>query len=465
MNELQGLHAFCHLQHSHQAENRFGRMFQLPPLFTAADDLKKIGALGGPMDGGVNANRTATVPVGFVFFGQLVDHDITLDVVSSLDQSANLSNTSNARTPTLDLDCIYGSGPEPHPYLYHGNGIYKGIKLLTGEDGTASSQSAQLAMNDLCRSAGETAIIGDPRNDENRIVSQIQLGVIRFHNKVVDHLSVGLKGKELFEEARKLVTWHYQWVVIHDYLVAICGKAPVSRILGQGRDFYCSENQQPFIPVEFSAAAYRFGHSMVPQKIQVQKNDTAFELFGSVLGRGFTPLSDERAVVDWHELLNTSENRQVQMAEKLDTKMASDLLNLPFIDPDAVPSLASRNLLRGQTFRLPSGEAVAEAMGRNASEIASISVAAQTSVGDNIDLSNGTPLWFYLLTEAETIGRETTPGSFDKGEGLGPVGAKIIAETLIGLVELDERSFLAQNRNWTPTEGVAVSTLGELLTY
>lgn len=465
---LSGIHAFCHLGHQGSAGDRFGRMFDLPPLFLPVDTLKALGAKGGPMDGGTNANRTATVPVGMVFFGQFIDHDITLDVETSLDQVVNLDELSNARTPTLDLDCIYGEGPEASPFFYHATGDFSGVKLLTGADGTAApGQDPALAADDLQRTSHGTAIIGDPRNDENRIVSQLQLGMIRFHNKIVDELHAPpseLEGAELFEEARQTTTWHYQWCVLNDLLPAMCGGTVVSEILGKGRQFYCVDNGAPFIPVEFSVAAYRFGHSMVPQKIQVQKNGGSFELFGTKLGRGFSPLSDPDAVVDWNELVNAASGHVVQMAEKMDSKLASDLLDLPFIT-SGESSLATRNLLRGQGFQLPSGEVLAEAMGRDQSEIDQVSQKAANIAGSGIDLSSGTPLWFYLLTEAECIGRETSPGNFDAAEGLGPVGGRIVAETMIGLMELDSRSFMASNRNWDPAEGVGVKTLGEMLTY
>lgn len=470
MKELSGIHAYCHHGYRRQSSDRFGRMFeQLAPLYTLPENLKSLGDQGGPMDGGTSAKRTKTVPVGHIIFGQFVDHDITLDVTSSLSSVADPSLIPNTRTPTLDLDCIYGLGPEAHPFLYHANGGFAGVKLLTGADGTAAAgQSQAHADNDLARSSSGTAIIGDPRNDENRIVSQLQLAMIRFHNNVVESISAQVNapvGKELYRQVRETVTWHYQWVVIQDYLRKICGDAVVADILGNGRKFYCASDNEAYIPVEFSVAAYRFGHSMIPQKIQIQQGRPSLDLFGSILGNGFSPLASDKAVVDWNELVETIAAQNVQLAEKLDSKMATDLLKLPFIPVDDVQSLATRNLLRGQAFLLPSGENVARMMGREEMEIDKISQAARVIAGQGIDMSSGTPLWFYLLVEAEKIGRETHAGHFDKGEGLGPVGARIVAETLIGLIELDSRSYLANNRSWEPTQGVGVTTLGEMLTY
>jgi len=458
MHTLHGINAYCSTSHKRQAGESFGRMFDLPPLTTRASELKKLGAQGGPMDGGTNANRTSSVSVGDVFFGQFIDHDITLDIATSLSATANVSQLQNSRSPSLDLDCIYGMGPEAQPYLY----AEDGVKLLTGAD---TPNATDFQKNDLIRSVQGRALIGDFRNDENRIISQIQLAMIRFHNRIVEELSAHHSGKELYEEARELTTWHYQWVVIHDFLVKICGSGVVNEILGSGRQFYKAQQGDTFIPVEFSVAAYRFGHSMIPQKIQIQKNESALELFGAFLGRGFEPLSNDKAVVDWLELVDSTAGRSVQMAEKMDTKMATDLLKLPFINPPAEQSLATRNLLRGQSFFLPSGENIAKTMNRDSAEIDQVVQAANSIAGNNIDLSIGIPLWFYILTEAETIGRETQANQFDSGEGLGPVGARIVAETLIGLIELDPRSFMAKNRNWEPSDGYNISNLGEMLTF
>lgn len=465
MKKNSELEYFCNCTHDQNVRaGHFGRLFpELPALYTSPDILRALGAKNGPMDGGANANRTSSVAVGQVFFGQFVDHDITLDTSSSFNKVNQATSIRNVRTPTLDLDSIYGNGPEASPYLYVQTGDFGGIKLLTGEDGTGVTQDPTLANEDLARSSQGTAIIGDPRNDENRIISQMQLAMIRFHNNVADHLSAEYSGHELYEETRKLVTYHYHWAVINDFLVDMCGASVVWDILHNGREFYCLD-ETPYIPVEFSVAAYRFGHSMVPQKIQVQKGESAKELFGTTLGLGFKPLASEDGIVDWHELFHTSENRQVQKAEKLDTQLATDLLALPFIT-NGENSLATRNLLRGQSFLMPSGENIALLMGRPETEIKKVSDKADAS--SNNTLSGKTPLWYYLLTEAEEIGRETSSGSFDKAEGLGPVGARIVAEVIIGLMELDSNSYLANDRSWSPVDGLGadVKGVGDLLTY
>lgn len=475
MKSLRGIDAHCDPAHKVQRGDRFGRLFPLAPLFIQAQQLKELGAQSGPMDIQNDCKaRTKTVPLGQIFFGQFVDHDITLDTSSSLGSAVrDASSIQNARTPALDLDCVYGEGPEASPYLYHGEGIFKGIKLMTGADGTAyrDDKADKFAKDDLCRSADGVAIIGDPRNDENRVISQMQLAMIRFHNYIVDSQaeiddSGELVNNEMFEHARRLTTWHYQWAVLHDFLPSVCGQAVVSDILGNGSKFYRAEFGEPFIPVEFSVAAYRFGHSMIPQVIKIKDGKTEHELFSEVMGMGFKPLKNSAGVVDWKVLFSTGRKSTVQMAERLDSKLASVLLKLPFVDEKKdEASLATRNLLRGQAFMLPSGENIARHMHRPEEEIDTVHKAACALAGKKADLRSGTPLWLYLLIEAEKIGRESSSGKFEKGEGLGPVGARIVAETIHGLMALDPHSFLAQQPNWSPDDdGLNVTNVGQMLT-
>jgi len=479
-----GLHALCH--HSVVRSDRFGRMFpHAPPLYIDPRDLAAIADKNGPMKSTGPARKTSGVPVGHIFFGQFIDHDITLDLTSSFARLDAAEATENFRTPTLDLDNIYGDGPDGAPFLYHnvaGGGAgseFNGIKILTGADAPGASA---LAGQDLARSSHGRAIIGDPRNDENRIISQLQLGFIRFHNRVADTLQArGLAGHALFDECRRTVTWHYHWVVVNDFLRAMVGAPLIADILANGRRIYRPDDcpfgaeagADPFIPVEFAVAGFRFGHSMIPQRVQVQAGKPALEVFGATLGFGFSPLGDAKAVVEWPQLLDLSDPT-VDRADKLDTQLAADLLDLPFVGAGDVKSLALRNLLRGQAFRLPSGEYIARACDRPAAEIDKVTARAEALAGaasPAATLRGATPLWLYILAEAGEIGRETSAGSFDKGEGLGPVGGRIVAETIIGLLELDDRAWLGSDRSWSPARATdklgadGVFSLLDLLTY
>ena len=447
MKPLEGIGAFYSRDKGgeHQRDDRFGRLFgDLKPAYAPQHVLKAIGAPGGPMDGKSTNSRTVSVPVGLIFFGQFVDHDMTLDATTTFDSVIDdPGEITNVRTPRLDLDCVYGTGPEAQPFMYAQGGAFGGAKLLTGADNPGQ---AGLREHDVLRSPNDRAVIGDPRNDENRIISQLQLAMIRFHNIVCDALNAegSLTGSHLYEEARKQATWHYQWAVVNEFLVSLCGKPVIDELLGCGRSHF--DGPVGFIPIEFSVAAYRFGHSMIPMKIQTRKGAPAFELFGS-LGRGFQPITDAKAVADWHELLFTPENRKVERALKLDTKLAGDLLALPFIT-NAENSLPTRNLMRGNAFLLPGGEKVAEAIGCDTKQIDKVR-ARVAKLSPELS-THGLPLWLYILAEAEVIGRAEADGSSKEGEGLGPVGATIVAETIIGLLETDRHSYLASNRNWAP---------------
>lgn len=455
---LTELEALCSSTHKHRNGDRFGRLFPgLSPFYCDPDILGRLGGPNGPMKAAARPARTKKVPVGFVFLGQFIDHDITLDITSSLDTVNVANQIPNARTPTLDLDCIYGAGPEAQPFMYSSDRHFKGAKLLTGTEMGESGHRAK----DLAR-VNDVAMIGDFRNDENRIISQLQLGMIRYHNQICEELHAEdshLSGKELYEAARQHCMWHYQWVVLNEFLPTMCGQAVVDRVMARGRQFY--RPKAPFIPVEFSVAAYRFGHSMVPQKIRVQAGGPEHDLFGPELGGGFAPVPSDDAVVEWAQLFDLPGAGRPQFSHRCAPKMAADLLSLPPMIDSERQSLATRNLERGQGFLLPSGEAVAEQMGMDATHIAKVTAAAATA--SKGELPGATPLWYWLLTEADVVGRETKPGQFHKGEGLGPVGATIVAEVLIGLMERDGRSWLSSNRSWKPKPNQR--SIGAMLNY
>lgn len=425
------------------AEGRFGQLFpELPRLISDPRDLEEAGRVGGAMDEDVHPHLgSTTTPLGYVFLGQFIDHDITLDVTSSFNKINDPTALSNFRTPALDLDCIYGSGPEASPHLYY----------QAPEDGTERQKAISgrhlLTVNDdLARAPsypeGNTkraALIGDPRNDENRIVSQIQLAMHYFHNAVVDHLlnDGELHGHAVFEEAQRLTRWHYQWVVVKDFLVRMVGKDLVEDILCNGMKLYQVEDE-PYIPIEFAVAAYRFGHTMVTKTLKYNDQHLSVELFGPELGQGFTV--NQAGTADMDHFFGPS----AQPAGAVDICMQSDLLKLPFMPSDtpaAMRSLATRNLLRSQSFGLPSGQNVHAAIAEVCDQ--EFEKPDLASMGLPQALQMSTPLWLYILAE----------GSLTNGQQLGPIGGRIVAEVLIGLLESDNTSYIGADRSWHPTLG------------
>ena len=463
---------------------RFQRLFPLSTFNPSDPDriFTEVGKRRGPMDGGSTPDSTLNVPLGLIYLGQFIDHDITLDVTSSLDAINDPAATINFRTPALDLDCVYGNGPEASAHLFYNGGF-----LCTGADGTAYvQQPVNLKANDLSRNFAGVAIIGDPRNDENRVISQLQLAFLRFHNAVMKKIEANdphimslilpdldERADHPFEFAQRLVRWHYQWIINNEFLPILCGQSLVDLILetdtnvqDRGRKIYDPNDEQTraFIPIEFAVAAYRFGHSMIAQTVKVGDNPLEVKsLFGRTLGRGFTPLEDRDGIMNWKFLFDI-DGSNFQRADRLDTTLATTLLDLPFANP---ASLAFRNLKRGLSFQLPSGEEVVNAINARLSTPISAVPAGRISAFSGGHFGSGefignTPLWFYILAEASAT---------SNGEQLGPVGARIVAETLLGIQQKDSTSYLAYNartgNNWTPglLQGSNTFSMANLLTY
>lgn len=423
---------------------RFGRLFPtLPPHHISEDDhLKELADWMRPTHDADDPNPD--IPVGFVFLGQFIDHDITLDVTSSLERQNDPEAIENFRTPVLELDSVYGSGPEATPFLYEEDGVH----LLV--------ESVKKGRDDLPRNCLSTALIGDPRNDENLIISQLHLAFLKFHNAVVDRLSDQYDGEDLFHEAQRIVRWHYQWIVLHEFLPTMVGEDLVDEVYQKdcgttGRRFYNWRNA-PFIPVEFAVAAYRFGHSQVPSKLVPNdefNGGSPVPLFDPDESSDSDPddlrggVRAKRRYIDWRYFFDTGDDME-QPSRRLDTVMANALFALPF-GPN--PSLAARNLIRGRSFDLPSGQAVARAMciePLSDEEIADTLPEKKFDALCDLNYIEETPLWFYILLEAEA--REA-------GKRLGPVGGRIVAEVLVGLLEGDRASFVCTYPNWTPTLG------------
>jgi Animal haem peroxidase len=283
----------------HDDPGMFGRMFPTLPKFRPEDS--KLDALAETMrdisvaptsangelkiDPGDNKN----VPSGFTYLGQFIDHDVTLDLTSLAEKQEDPNATRNFRTPRLDLDAIYGLGPDGSPQLYARNGSKAGAspgpKFLIGKN-MELPDPAGAFRNDLPRSPEGFALIGDHRNDENLIVAQTHLAFLKFHNKVVDMLAGGATpSNALFAEARRIVTWHYQWMVLHDFVERLTEDGIIDSILEKGRQFYRFQTT-PYMPIEFSAAAYRLGHSMVRERYSHNRifDNTGFNLLFKFTG-------------------------------------------------------------------------------------------------------------------------------------------------------------------------------------
>ena len=432
---------------SHIRLGNFGKLFpKLDACNVSEEQAEQLGGINSPMHDVNDDTGNSNVPAGYTFFAQFVDHDITLDTTTKLDGAPlsldEINDLPNLRSPTLDLDCIYGFGPEASPHLYVG--ATAPGRLLEGNLANP---------DDLPRSENGQALIGDPRNDENIFVSQLQLLFIRFHNKIYDMLVAEYEEGERFEEAQTITRHHYQYLVVNDLLKRICDKGIYEFALDKAHKHkypivYESDKHGKLpMPVEFSAAAYRFGHTTVRSTYAVNSNFTEVDLFDERFGtEGFTALPTE-LVVDWRFLLEVDKCIPPLMTQSFDLKLANELICMP----DAVVgrkasknerSLAFRNLLRGNTLSLPSGQDVATEL-KGAGYPVSLAFSKlklNEVLKENPELVDHTPLFFYLMREAEILG---------KGNNMGPVGSAIILEVLLGSIAHCKTGYLA-HKNWQP---------------
>jgi Animal haem peroxidase len=439
----------------------FGRLFPDPPAFAPAtervkDALRALGAPGGPLDAkddlskgpkllitdlslSANNPNNPSHTAGTTFMGQFIDHDITFDTTSAMGVPTEPGSSPNGRTPSLDLDSVYGAGPVASPELYDSVDHAK-LRIATGG-----------IFEDLARTSDgtNTAIIADPRNDENLMIAGLQCAFILFHNKAVDWARANGYADSAFDQARQLTTWHYHWVVLHEFLPLVVGQALVDDVLRKGRRFYKPRMREGFIPVEFQAAAYRFGHSMVRPSYRANlKGDDGNPFFAMVFdsaGEGQADPVDlrggaraPRRFIGWQTFFDFGDG-EVKPNKKIDTRISTPLFELPLgaiASHDTPQSLPQRNLLRQLTWSLPSGQDVARVMG--------VERLTPPELRDlrPYGFDKSTPLWYYVLREAELRA---------DGLRLGKVGGRIVAEVLIGLMQSDPSSFLVQKPAWTPT--------------
>lgn len=445
---------------------RFGRLFPNVPVFRPRDEF--LDALADAMVDPAGAeDDNPAIPAAWTYFGQFVDHDITFDPRSMLQRSQDPEALTNFRSPRFDLDSLYGSGPVEDPFMYDPDSA-GGIELLTGRVLDAEFREIpdqhDLPRNRTRRGPGR-AIIGDPRNDENVIVGQLHLAFLHFHNKVVQHVrsvETGLSDDEVFKDACRLARWIYQWIVVHEYLDLICDpavrKAKLDEVDGLARMElrWFSPDGEPFMPVEFAAAAFRFGHSMMRPRYALNVSPVTDVALFDPAGdtnpladlRGFRPLP-EQWQIDWALYLPIDDS-QPQASRKINTRLAAPLFALPGETDEILRSLARRNLRRGKALELPSGRRVARAMN------------LEPLSREVLGFREPPPLWFYALKEAEAK---------QGGVRLGELGSEIVCEVLVGLLAHDPLSYPNVEPGWTPAReplepgNVVIDSLATLLKF
>ena len=464
-------------------EGRFTRLF--PDLPAARFDQADLEQLADEMtsqperlvaENEDDPEENRGIPAAYTYLGQFADHDLTFDPTSQLRESLTreqLKALVDFRTPRFDLDNLYGRGPDDQPYMYEPDGI----RMLLGRRMSGNPFDRGAAQPP--RGPSGRALIGDPRDDENRIVAQLHAIFLRFHNQVADQL--GQKNVS-FQAVRQQVRWHYQWVLVTDFLPTILEEqtyesvlpdphAPVLTIPGL-------QNGLNLMPVEFSVAAYRFGHSMVRSEYRLNTTIQRRPIFSpdiddaADLG-GMRPIPVDWAI-DWQFFIDLEHGaepasgdpgldpivRKPQLSYKIDTSLVSPLRNLPPQIAANPASLALRNLERGATFQLPSGQEVANALGVQPIADEELVIGKATANAPKkpiIQVARGfagsAPLWTYILSEAQVTSWKNADAGLAKDDipvKLGPVGGRIIAEVFAALLLGDPTSYLYASPAFAP---------------
>ena len=423
------------------------------------------------------SNAESNIPAAYTYFGQFIDHDITKTEIDHTVVGADGGDilldpnfspipavsigalVRNLRSPVLDLDSVYeglatqaqngdgsmvigGVSPAPFGTIPTADRFHDLPRLPLIENPTPD----QLEID-------RQALIGDPRNDENLIVAQLHVGILRAHNAL---MARGLNR----DAARTAVRRRYQWAVLHDFLPRVCDPAVLKDLIDYGPRFWKVDRPESlFMPLEFSAAAYRFGHSMIRPNYfhNATFNPATFNFFFTFtalsgdLSPGPGPSSQsptlpDNWIIEWPRFFSppsepTAPGRNP--ARRIDTRLTPELGKLPDIVGREIVGLlgelAARNLLRGYLLGLPTGQAVAAHLGL--APLAPDVLAAALPPGavgkvEAAGLLERTPLWFYVLAEAGAV-----PGP--DGQHLGPVGSRIVAETLWNLVKHSRDSVIA----------------------
>ena len=465
---------------------RFSRMFQLPAFAdpqspAVRNAMIDIGKPSGMMDAADPLHegpiRLITNPelsprnrdqdvrnmtTGTTFVGQFLDHDITFDNTSRLGVVTEPSQTPNLRDPRLDLDSIYGGGPAISPQLYNPNDRAK-FRIESGG-----------LFEDLPRNSDLTAIIADPRNDENLMVAGLTAAFLLAHNRTVDFRRTNHLAGDPWLGAQQTLTHHWQWIVVNEFLPQIVGRALVDDILRNGRRWY--RFRKPTMPVEFQTGSYRFGHSLVRPSYDVnQQGDpggdpaTGAPAFITFV---FDPAAEGQAdpvdlrggaraprrFVGWQTFFDFGgdQTQHVLGNKRIDTNISTPLFRLPLAaipNRNAPSALPQRNLLRHLTWSMPSGQRIAASTGSPVLGSDHFPELRQYGLG----LEASTPLWYYVLREASV---------FNDGARLGPVGGRIVAETIIGLLQLDKSSYLNTGfRPSLPSQTPGTFTMTDLLRW
>jgi hypothetical protein len=446
----------CAHAHMTRLEPRgyYSRLFGKPAEPIPRSEEAKLIELGRSMHYEKEREGTLTPRAGYTYFGQFLGHDLTYDTTSLDGPYLDPERTLNYRTPSFDLDHVYGGGPETSPHLYEGEEGAETFKI--------GSTTPTGYRRDLPVEHG-TILIGDQqdtRNLDNLILRQLHVVFLKFHNEAIRQVvsNSTMAGLEelgsgtLFERAQRLVRWHYQWIIRHDFMPRILHHK-VWKYQERRTPRRTGPMMSYSVPIEFSLAAFRFGHSMVRSAYRLncrQKRVVISELM--TLGQKASPIPDDY-LIEWGTFFDGLPTSGPQASSAfIDTSIGRALHGLSpgtirlanNLEPPDPSNLPVRTLLRGARAQLPSGQEVADALlaqGRirsddrlTTSQLTEDSCDYSGSLLRQIGLEQNTPLFYYLLKEAEQNAEGLT---------LGLIGSHIVSEVIQNALEADADSYLS----------------------
>lgn len=383
---------------------RSSRLFpELGPAGETRPRPEDLGAPGGVMDSGYTQVSNFGVPAGYTYFAQFVFHDLTL-----------------GSPPRLDLRTIYGNGPSGSRLLYDP------ARPALLREGVAIGPGGR---RDVPRDPRGQALIADPRNDRTLLLAQLHAVFARLHNTVCRSLFRG-DWSETFRHARATIVRRYQWLVANDLLPRLVGASFLSEVNGGKTPLGPRLARSTGLPVEFTLAVGRFGHSM-PRPRYVVNGDFEAPLLRDEIGP--SPLRDlrgqplnSRAAVEWERFFDLGDPMKVQASGRLNTRICKPLFHFPIPGAGTLQrSVPYRTLVACRDAGVPSGQDVAAAM--------RCAVVPEDALWGSLPYrGRPAPLWFYVLREAEHQ---------HHGERLGSVGAGIVAGVLHHVLLRDRRAY------------------------
>jgi len=389
-------------------------------------------------------------PAGYTYLSQFVDHDISFDSFARIFpwETIDLSSLQNKRDPFFNLETLYGKDAQNTSEFLEMNTPF--LKLgKTKTDPASTVLQNQEIEQDLPRDSNGLATILDERNDENLLIAQTHVAFVKFHNEIAK-ISEG-SADEKYKKARELTIRHYQYIILKDLLPKIIKESVLNDVLQNGNKFYKPDNNNIFIPLEFAVAVFRMGHSMVRNSynLNTKQNVNLSDLQAFTgHGRFIKNLSGRKALlsdwlINWNLFFNLTgwetPPAKFNFALKISPEIASGLGDFrgkgSFHRESSIPAL---DLYRGRLFNLPTGQMLAETIGESSLRSSDIAKYLPNDL-KNI-FSVNTPLWFYILAEAQQN---------EDGETLGDVGSRIVAEVFVELMKQSRPSIL---ENGLPTK-------------